>query len=299
MSSRPWWTVWCLASVARSAGRPAGPEGEVAPHAARRDGALGHHGPDGGLPRSRGARGGGDPATADGHPVAVGARPRTPDRDGRRRIGGTDAVGWGRTPPRRPPSLATRSPPWAHLQPPPNKACPNQSATILASIRARIDLGRPSTTLLARRGCCDPHRMSDPSCTLPACTRSSRRFPAKGMGDWRPNAGRPAGSRVRHHGREELEPRHPVHPHPLLRGLIRKRLIIDLPHEPIGRRLQAPCIDVRSASHPSGRSSTSFTLPSHSTRWSRPTTRGFSSARCVPPHKHCQSPPSWTTSKIG
>jgi len=36
-------------------------------------------------------------------------------------------------------------------------------------------------------------------------------FPRKGQGGWRPNAGRPNGTRVTHHGRDEVDPRHPVH----------------------------------------------------------------------------------------
>lgn len=36
-------------------------------------------------------------------------------------------------------------------------------------------------------------------------------FPCKGRGGWRPNAGRPRGSGVTHHGRDNLDKRHPVH----------------------------------------------------------------------------------------
>jgi REP element-mobilizing transposase RayT len=36
-------------------------------------------------------------------------------------------------------------------------------------------------------------------------------LPCKGHGGWRPNAGRPTGSRVTHHGRDVLDARHPVH----------------------------------------------------------------------------------------
>ena len=36
-------------------------------------------------------------------------------------------------------------------------------------------------------------------------------FPCKGHGGWRPNAGRPNGTRVTHHGRDEVDARHPVH----------------------------------------------------------------------------------------
>ena len=36
-------------------------------------------------------------------------------------------------------------------------------------------------------------------------------FPCKGHGGWRPNAGRPSGTRVTHHGRDQVDARHPVH----------------------------------------------------------------------------------------
>jgi REP element-mobilizing transposase RayT len=36
-------------------------------------------------------------------------------------------------------------------------------------------------------------------------------LPCKGRGGWRPNAGRPRGSGVAHHGRDTIDKRHPVH----------------------------------------------------------------------------------------
>jgi len=67
----------------------------------------------------------------------------------------------------------------------------------------RIDMGRPPR----------PRRTELVGPLLHAGTMQKKQlsFPCKGHGGWRPNAGRPNGTRVTHHGRDEVDARHPVH----------------------------------------------------------------------------------------